>query len=610
MEPAGQASLAPTQQASGARTQQASSARNWVLLQPAATALAALERGGHAPLLARLLSNRGIDTPDAAAAFLTPPLRDLPDPDLMADCAKAAACVTAAILRGDRICIYGDYDVDGISAAALLHTFFALVGHPVQVFLPDRFRDGYGLHEARLLELADAGAQLFISVDCGTTAVREIAAVRARGIDFIVCDHHALGPQLPDATAILNPRRPDCQYPDKFLCAVGVALVLAQGIRRELERQGWQPPGGTRLDLKSLLEFAALGTIADMVPLRHVNRTLAWHGLRMLGTSKRAGIVALAAQGGPQGHGADRVGFHLGPRINAAGRVADARTAFQLLTTGDAVEARTLADRIEVENNRRKTLQAEVTVAALHLAAGQPGREDAIVVADATWHQGVVGIVAARVKDVHGVPAFVLAVGEDGIARGSGRSVPGYDLTVGLHACCGDGLAERYGGHAFAAGISIRADRLDTFRERLVRHVAETLPRADRGRELLLDAELELASLQMAILEPIERLEPFGKGNHRPQFLLRGVEIADLQTVGKTQEWVRCKLLEPGDTPAWARLAVAAFGPVAAFEGWKRGDRVDAVVRLERNSHNGKQSLQATVEALAPVGGVIGTRAA
>lgn len=574
--------------------------KDWILLEPDPDAVQHLATSlGVDPLLARLLANRHLTEPEQARAFLNPPLRDLPDPSLMADADLAAGVIADAVLAGQKICVYGDYDVDGISAAALLHHFFTAVGHPARVFLPDRFRDGYGLHPERLAELADQGTQLFISVDCGSTAVAEIAAMRARGLHFIVVDHHTLGAVLPDATALLNPKRLDCRYPDKHLSAVGVALVLATAVRRALASRGH---AGGRVELKTLLELAALGTIADMVPLRGVNRTLAWHGLRQLGASPRAGIRALAAQSGASGIGADRVGFSLGPRINAAGRVADPHTAFHLLTTADEKHAQELAERIEVENNRRKSLQASVTASALLHAADQPERGDAVVVVHADWHQGVVGIVANRLKDQFGVPAFVLAVGEDGLARGSGRSVPGYDLVEGLRACCHDGLADRFGGHAFAAGITLPHAHVETFRQRLAAHVAQTLPREDRRQELRIDAELDLRDATLEMLDRVEQLEPFGKDNPRPLFLMRGVEVAELAVVGKEKDWVRCRFLEPGRQPAWARKGIAGFGAAGVFEDVLRGEVVDVVMRLERNAFRGSVTLQATVEAVAPAG--------
>lgn len=582
----------------------------WILVEPDPRAVTALvDTLGLDPLLARLLVNRGHATPEAAQAFLAPSLRDLPDPMTMADAQTGADCIAQVIQRGGRICIYGDYDVDGISASALLHEFFLLLGVETRVFLPDRFRDGYGLNGDRLRELADEGVDLFIAVDCGSRSVDEIAAVRARGIEFVVCDHHALGPEHPPATAFLNPHRLDCRYPDKHLSAVGVALVLAQATRRALQLRGTNTE---RIDLKGLLEFAALGTIADMVQLRGVNRILSWHGLRLLGTSTRPGIQALAAQAGPrEGARADRVGFDLGPRINAAGRVADAHTAFRLLTTRLTDEATTLAARIEVENNQRRTLQAHVVQAALLRAETQVGREDAIVVADVDWHQGVVGIAASKLKDALGVPVFVLAVDPDGMARGSGRSVVGYDLVEGLRACCGDGLAERYGGHAFAAGVTIRADRIEAFRERLCRHVAEVLPADQRGEVVPIDAPVVPGEVSVQTVDQIEQLEPFGKGNRRPHFLLRDVQVAEFQIVGKQRDWVRGKVVvAAGRQALWARETLPFFGPLRVLEGLQRGDRFDGVIKLERNSFQGKSTLQATVEAVLPPGTPIDTQSA
>ncbi len=564
-------------------------------LEPNAAYVAALVADGLAPLLARILVLRGFETPEKAQKFLQPPLADLPDPTLLTGVVDAARLIADALASGDKICVYGDYDVDGISAAALLDDFFRSLGHQVRVFLPDRFRDGYGLHYDRLQELCDDGIALFISVDCGTTSVREIQAVRDRSRHFIVCDHHALGPELPNADVVLNPQRPECTYPDRGLSAVGVALVLAQALRRELHARGRTAP----VELKQLIELAALGTIADMAPLVGVNRILCWHGLRLLGKSQRPGVQRLAARNTKIASiSADRVGFHLAPPINAAGRMADPQTAFELLTTRSQERALELADLIDLENNRRKDAQASATEVAIVQARVQEGREHAVVVAHADWHQGVVGIVANKVKDECAVPTFVLAICEDGVARGSGRSISGYDLVAGLRAIHEDGLFERFGGHAMAAGVTIRADRVETFRARLQNHVAQTLPHAQRDRAVRVDAELAVADLELSIVDLLEQLEPCGKGNERPQFLLRGVEVHRPIFMGKDKDWARGVLLEAGTQPAWARRGVEFFGARMLLGEFRDRDRVDAVVRLERNVHNGKVTLQATLVAL------------
>lgn len=553
---------------------------------------------GLSPLLAVLLVNRGFTDPSAAAAFLEPQLQALRDPFAMRDAELAANRMADAIERSESVCVYGDYDVDGVSAAALLSSFLGALGRPPRVFLPDRFRDGYGLHPERVRELCDQGVQLFVSVDCGSTAIEPIAIARGRGVDFIVVDHHQLGPVEPDATAHLNPGRPGCGFADEPLSAVGVALVLAQATRRVLGARGFfgarTPPS-----IVDLLELAALGTIADMVPLRGVNRVLAWHGLRRLGRSARPGVQALARHSkiGEQAASSDHVGFALGPRINAAGRVSDATLAYELLTTADVERAEQLAIQVEIDNARRKELQKTVTAAAQAEAEASEGRDHALVVAGEGWHSGVVGIVAGRLKDAFEVPSFVLSV-EDGVARGSGRSVHGYDLVEGLRAI-DNGLFERFGGHFFAAGVTLPAANVDAFRRALVKHVAATLPAEARVRPLLLDASLDVATLDLDLLAEIERLEPCGKGNARPTFLLPQVVVAEVRRVGDGS-WVKARFVEQSDRPLWGRRGVDAFAHADVLGSLSKGDVVDVATRLERNVWQGRHSLQASVVAVRP----------
>lgn len=588
-------------------------AQRWQLVTPPPELVKDLvARLSLSPLLARLLVNRGLSSPELAQAFLEPKLSALPDPDLMAGSQRAAERLAAAVVGGEKIWIYGDYDVDGVTSSALLFRFLALVGVNAEVFLPDRFSDGYGLNSARLAEICDRGAQLIIAADCGTTAVAAIEAVGLRGVDLIVCDHHAPGPVLPPAYALMSPHAPGGHWPDAHPSAVGVALLLAQSTRRALHARGWFSARPAP-SLGALLQYAALGTIADMVQLRGFNRIVSALGLRQLGRSQLPGVVAMKARANLRRvASADHVGFVLGPRINAAGRVADARTAFSLLTTARQDEAAELADRIEVENNRRKEIQASVATAAVSAAEQQPGREHAIVVADAGWHAGVVGIVASRLKDHFGVPAFVLSLA-DGKAVGSGRSIHGYDLVAGLRAVAGeprsDGLLRRYGGHYFAAGVTLAADRVDTFRDALVEHVARTLPPAKRRNDLRIDAELSVTELELGLLQDLDRLEPYGKGNARPTFLLRGVVIAKLLRVGQRQEWARMRLVETSDRPLWGRRGVNAFGSALPLVAYSDGDVVDVVCKLERNNHRGEVSLQATVVALARAGQPVQTLA-
>ncbi|MBI5607614.1 MAG: single-stranded-DNA-specific exonuclease RecJ [Deltaproteobacteria bacterium] len=572
----------------------------WQLQSADPQAVARLVAAGIDPLVAQLLVQRDMLEPLLAQAFLTPALRDLPDPFLMADAQRAAELIADAMQLGHKICVYGDYDVDGVTAAALLHDVFGKLDFPVQIFLPDRLRDGYGLHGERLSELVAQGVQLFIAVDCGSTALAEIAQTRAAGCEFVVVDHHTLGSTWPNASALLNPKRHDCAYPDKHLSAVGVALVLAQALRRVLAGRQW--PGAAGLDMGDLVELAALGTIADVVELRHVNRTLAWHGLRRLGKTGRLGLRALAKKLPLDGVDAHRVGFHLGPKINAAGRIADARTAFELLTESDALRAEDLALRLDLHNNHRQDLTAAALEQALAQAHSHETSKDCVVVAGLGWHPGVVGIVAGRLREQFGVPAFALALDEDGLARGSGRSVAGLDLVAALQAIESESpsILKRFGGHAFAAGVTLASTHVEALRQRLADHVARVLPLSERGEVYRIDAELAVEQANLATLQQIEQLEPFGKGNPAPLFLLRGVEVQGAQVVGKTRAYQRAKLHSPGRQPAWARPAVAAFAGVDAWAGAKSGDHIDAVIKLQRNHFQGTTTVQADVLAVRP----------
>lgn len=559
------------------------------------------------PQTAHLLTVRGHGEASAARAFLRPSLADMPDPFGMADAEVAAGRLSAAIRSGESVCVYGDYDVDGVSASALLVRFLRAVGAAPRVFLPDRFRDGYGLNRDRLLELVDHGVRLFVSVDCGVTAVDTIAAVRQAGADFIVCDHHQLAATLPPATAILNPLRPDCTYPDKGLSAVGVALVLAQATRRRLAEAGYfgerRPPA-----LGVLLEYAALGTIADMVPLVGLNRALAWHGLRRLGCSELPGVQAmLAGLKDAAQHRAEHVGFELGPRINAAGRLADARTAFELLTTDDRARADELAGLVDAANNERREITRDVEAEALERAAQQPGHEHAVVVAADGWHAGVVGIVAARVREAFGVPTFILGI-EDGLARGSGRAPKGFDLVAGLRACHASAardeapLFERFGGHAAAAGVTMRAEQIERFRAALVEHTAAVWPPAARTETIRIDGELRPEDIDLALLDAVDALEPFGRGNPKPRFLLRDVQLDGLRRVGRDKTWCQATVMATGEGPAWTRERVRLFGPARRFEAVSAGDRLDMVVELGRNAWRGQVTPQVWPIDLAPAG--------
>ena len=438
--------------------------RRWTLVpsQPDAETLLCRD-GGVSPLLAHLLVARGISTPAAAAAFLHARLAEhLRSPMLFKDMAAAAARVIAALQRGERVGIYGDYDVDGISGSAILVRFLRALGHEPLLFIPHRLRDGYGVSESGVRRLAEAGARVMITVDCGGVSHREIALARTLGMDTIVCDHHQVsGTPLP-ACAVLNPIESDAGFPFRGLCGAGVAFYLALGIRLRLREAGH----AALPDLRRYLDLVTLGTIADIVPLVEENRVLVKYGLRELTQTGRPGLVALKAVSGVSDVSTGTVGFRLAPRLNAGGRLADATRSVELLTTEDPSRAEQLAAALDEENRARQTIEQEILNEAIRRIETDPdfaGRRS-IVLASAEWHPGVIGIVASRLVERYYRPTVLMAIdGATGLGRGSGRSIRDFNLYEAFKAC--QGCLAGFGGHRMAAGLSIKEEHVPMFAE-------------------------------------------------------------------------------------------------------------------------------------------------
>ncbi len=474
-------------------------------------------------VIARLLVIRGISDPDDAARFLNPSLDQLHDPFLVTDLRIGVDRLLAAIERGERIAIHGDYDVDGVTSTVMLRRAIALLGGDVVHHIPERLTDGYGLQPEGIDRLKAMGIQVVVSVDCGIRS--RTAAERARevGIDLVITDHHEPESALPPALAVINPRRSDCQYPDKDLAGVGVAFKVVQALCARTGHTKWIP---------SFLKLAAIGTVADVVPLRGENRIMARLGLDQLTRGKHtAGLQALIDACGLGGKkiGSYEVGFMLGPRVNAAGRMATPDLAARLLLAVDdsqADEARQLAERLDTENTRRRAEEADVVKQARRVIAADPeiGAQNMLVVWGEGWHRGVIGIVASKLVDQFCRPALVLSVDGD-VAHGSGRSIPGFDLLGALEQC--HSLFERYGGHRQAAGVVIDAARLPDLRDRLARLANEQLGPGDLVPRLGIDAPLALSGITESLLEGLNSLEPFGLGNLRPVFHAGPVEIVD-----------------------------------------------------------------------------------
>ena len=475
------------------------------------------------PVIARLLVLRGISDPDDAIRFLNPSLDQLHDPLLLTDLGVGVDRLLAAIENGERIAIHGDYDVDGVTSTVMLRRVIALLGGDVVHYIPERLTDGYGLQPEGIDRLKAMGIQVVVSVDCGIRS--RAAAERARevGMDLVITDHHEPEAALPPALAVINPRRSDCPYPDKDLAGVGVALKVVQALCARTGHTKWLP---------GFLKLAALGTVADVVPLRGENRVMARLGLDQLTRGRHtAGLQALIDASGLAGKkiGSYEVGFMLGPRVNAAGRMATPDLATRLLLAVDesqADEARHLAGRLDAENTRRRDEEAEILKQARRVIAADPdiGAQNILVVWGEGWHRGVIGIVASKLVDQFCRPALVLSTDGD-VAHGSGRSIPGFDLLGALEQC--HSLFERFGGHRHAAGVVLDATRLPELRQRLADLANQQLGPDDLVPRLGIDASLPLSGITESLLEGLEALEPFGLGNRRPVFQAEPVEIVD-----------------------------------------------------------------------------------
>ncbi len=542
---------------------------------------------GLRPRLARLLVNRGIATPEAASAFLEATLsRHLRSPLLFRSMPEAAGRVADALRRGERIGIFGDYDVDGISGSALLLAFFRELGHDPVLYIPHRLREGYGVSDRGLRALAEQGARLVITVDCGGSSHAVIGRAQQAGIDVIVCDHHQVAGEPLPARAVLNPMEAEAGFPFRGLCGAGVAFYLLLGVRMRLREQGAQ-----RLpDLRRYLDLVALGTVADLVPMLEENRVLVKHGLQEIAVTARPGLLALKAVGGVTAISTGAVAFRLAPRLNAGGRLADARRAVRLLVSQDSEEARRLAEELEGENRARREIEEEILRDALRQIERDPSfaSRRTIVLGSPDWHPGVVGIAAARLVERFHRPAILVGgFGEAGVARGSCRSIPGVSIFECLRRCAD--LLESFGGHAMAGGLSLRIENLPALAERFEQVVASKAKPEDFVRSARVDDELSLAEIDDELLCDLERLEPFGPGNPEPAFLFRGLAVTSRRSMGDAHLRLFVRQGNRG-------MGCVLFG--AASVGVEEGDRIDVIGIPERDDWNG--GVRVRVHALRP----------
>ncbi len=536
---------------------------------------------GVSPLLARLMTARAVTTPEAAGGFLNARLSEhLRSPMLFRQMPAASERIVRALGEGQRIGIYGDYDVDGISGSAILVRFLRSLGHDPILYIPHRLRDGYGVSAAGVRALAAAGARVMITVDCGGVSHNEIALAATLGMDTIVCDHHQVsGTPLP-AHAVLNPIEVDAGFPFRGLCGAGVAFYLALGVRARLRESGQS----MLPDLRRYLDLVTLGTIADIVPLVEENRVLVKHGLRELMQTQRPGLVALKAVSGVSAVSSGVVGFRLAPRLNAGGRLADATRAVELLTTDDVARAEQLATELDQENRARQSIEQEILNEALFEAEreGYLASRRSIVLASSEWHPGVIGIVASRLVERFYRPTVLLAISSDtGIARGSGRSIRGCNLHAAFKTC--GHLLEGFGGHHMAAGLSIRQEQIPEFAEQFDAAVRDATTADDFIQETRIDAELGFSELCDNLLEDLNRLEPHGAANPEPIFLARQVTVVSRRIVGENH----LKLfLRQGNR------ALSAIGFRMGEQEVAEGAVLDVLFSPELNEWNGTTSLQ------------------
>ncbi len=528
-------------------------------------------------ITAAVLYRRGVIDPGQADTWLSSCGGATHDPFGLPDMEPAIDRLHRAIRNGERICFYGDYDVDGISATSLHLLFWSSVGAKAEVYIPHRQEEGYGLHEAAIRALAGKGVSLLLTADCGTTSHRELAVARRVGLDVIVTDHHQLQGPMPEALALINPCRPDSTYPFQGLCSGGLAYKVVEAYAQKY--------GATGAPVETFRDLVALSSIADLVPLRDENRVLVRDGLTQMSRGTRCGLRVLMQSLGLTGAcSASTVGFQIAPRLNAAGRLAHAELGVQLLTTDSEHTALRLVQRLEQLNRRRRQIEQETTRKAMRQAeAGEAS--SAIVVGAEGWHSGVIGIVAARLVDRYHRPAVVVAFDRHGIGKGSVRSVPGFDMCHALEHCRQDLVA--FGGHAMAAGLTVRRESFAAFTRRLCAHVERGMDAKATIPTLDVDAAIALSDVHGSLLLELDQLQPFGMGNPEPTFLCRGLSVLENRVVG--EDHLKLVVRQDGSAPVDG-IGFRMGGLMKTID--ESNGRIDAVFTPEVNEWRGARRIQ------------------
>ncbi len=544
------------------------------------------------PTLSTLLANRHIADAQAALDFIQPSLKNLRPPETLCDIDRAVERIVAAVIDGEKILVFGDYDVDGITATCLIFTFLKEIGAVVSYYIPHRINEGYSISAAHLTNGAvPAHTRLIITVDCGTTSTKAVEAASAAGIDVVVTDHHNITGYLPAAIAVINPKRDECTAGLEQLAGVGVVFYLVIALRKALrERQYF-----TRIpepNLKKLCDLVALGTVADMVPLVQENRVLTAIGLDIINTGTRPGLNSLltASKLAAGRVDSEAIAFKLAPRLNAAGRMGHASQSVDLLGATENENPGDLAAALENLNQARQKTEKEITENITDTLARTPAllTRPALVMSSDTWHPGVTGIVAARLARKYNRPAILVCT-RTGIGKGSGRSVPGIDMVSCLHECAP--LLKRFGGHPAAAGLTLETDNFDAFRERFEASVQKRVAQGIPAPGLRIDCELEFAAINPGLMDLIELLQPFGQGNPEPLFIARRVRVSSSRSVGQGHARLVIAQQTSGRNLSLPAIYFNA-GTIPAMAGV-------VVFALHWNHWNGKKSIQAVVKHMA-----------
>ncbi|KKJ75927.1 single-stranded DNA exonuclease [Kiloniella litopenaei] len=567
------------------------------------SALALSQRLGLPEIIGRLLAARGV-TLDTAEAFLKPTLRDwLPDPSVLKGMDDATARILKALEQKEKIAVFGDYDVDGATSSALLIHYFKSIGVEIAVHIPDRVSEGYGPNLPALLNLQQQGCSLIITVDCGTSAFEALEGAQQAGLDILVIDHHEAEALLPPAVAVVNPNRQDETREYGSLAAVGVVFLVLVALNRRLREANWLGKQNIREpNLMSLLDLVALGTVCDVVPLSGLNRAYVSQGVKVLAKRHNPGIVALSdvaklSEKPDSGH----LGYTLGPRVNAGGRVGQSWLGAKLLSTENTDEALKIALQLEEYNSERKTIETDVLDQALGTIGNETELKGIAIASGEGWHPGVIGIVASRLKDRYNMPSLVIAFDENGIGKGSGRSVPGVDLGAAVIAARQAGLLENGGGHAMAAGLTVHQENYQELCQFLSERLSKALSEVSYTPSIGIDGALQPGGASTDLIDLLDSCGPFGVGNPQPRFVLPSVRVLRPGLVGESH--VRC-ILSGSDGKTIKGIAFRSLdnelGQLLLNTG---GMPIHVCGKLKRDTWSGPDGVQIIIEDAAPING-------